>query len=321
MKAETLIVGSICIVAAAVAVGTPRAAAADGFVEPVGSIWVKAGYRSWFADREFAGPNDRNRSDSVELGDPIPFDSTVGGGEIQARSFELQLFVVPLERLEVGLFMPVWQQLRFSNANFRTVTTGTGDVRAQVGYQITPPDLPAATTVSTHLKIPTTQLEVDVRDVPLSEGQVDLAFQQATSWAPIPRLRLTGTTMFRYRFPGRFPGRTDTYKPGNEMVASLDVGGGPVDWLWLQGGVYALWSTGWELREGGGASRSEFRAFQEVRGTVYWQWGELIGGSEGALSGFAVDASVAWPFAGRDYPRGLNWAVALAWGGRVALPW
>ena len=116
------------------------------------------------------------------------------------------------------------------------------------------------------------------------------------------------------------PGGGERYKPGNEMVVAAQIGGGPVDWLWLKGGYYALWSTGWENRSGGTAGRSEFRAFQELRASVYWNWGRLVS-SSGPLEGFAVDTSVAWPFAGRDYPRGPNWSVGLAWGGRAKLPW
>jgi hypothetical protein len=265
--------------------------------------------RHWYADEAFAGPNDRATNEGVAIGDPIPFDRQTGG-EFEMVALEAQVVSVPVERLEVGVYMPVVQHVRFENANFRTVTTGTGDVRPHVGWQVTPAGGEAATTLALRAKLPTTRLEVDAEAVPLSEGQVDLAVEQATSWDPHPRLRLTGVTLFRYRAPGRLPDRDDTYKPGDEMVLRASVGASPLETVWVQAGYRGLWSTGWELREGTSAGRSRFRSTQEVRGGIYWKWGALVGGG---LHGFALDTSINWPVAGTDYPRGPTWAAAIAW--------
>jgi hypothetical protein len=308
--AAALLVGLAAVVSA---VGMPAEAdAADGFVGSQGDLWAKVAYRTWSADRTFAGPNDRNVFDDVALGDRIEFDPTTGG-QMEMDALEVQVEGVPLPRLKVGGYMPVVQRIRFENANFETVTTGTGDVRPYVGYQITE-DGEAATTVHVRGKIPTTSLSVEAASVPLSEGQFDLAVDQTTSWRPIQDLQLTMRTMFRYRAPGRLPSSGEAYKPGDEMVLDGIVGGAPVETVWVKAGYRGLWSTGWESRESGTAGRSDFRMVQELTGGVYWSVGDLVGG---ALEGFAVDASVTWPWTGRDYPAGLSWAVGLAWQRRV----
>lgn len=291
----------------------PERARADGFVAPKGTIWLKAGYRHWSADRTFAGPADYKPDGSVELGDPVKFDSREGG-EVELNAFEVQAEYVPIPRLVIGTYMPVFQGVRFQNANFVTETQGTGDIRPYVGYQITPSEGVASTTLYVRPKIPTTPIDTSFLSAPLSEGQFDLGFEQVTTWKPFPKLQFTGATLFRYRFPGTFPDSGEGYKPGNETVVRAIVGGAPVRTLWLKGGYRGLWSTGWENREEPGPERSTFRAYQQVLGGAYWNFGAFLGGP---ADGLAVDLSASWPFTGRDYPQGLTWAAGLAWSTRL----
>ena len=299
----------VALAAMFAALGLPSPASADGFVEPKGFVWTEIGYRIWSADETFAGPNARDLSGGVELGDRVPFDSTTGG-RMRMQALEAQLVAVPWSRIRLGLYMPLLQQVRFQNTNFETTTTGTGDIRPSVGYQVTPEGLDAATTLHLRAKIPTTTRSLDAASVPLSEGQFDLAIDQTTSWAPVDRLHLTLRTMFRYRAPGKLPTSGERYKPGDETVVEARIGGRPVRTLWLEAGYRGLWSTGWEQRASGTAGRTEFRMVQEVTGSIYWNWGNLIGG---AVDGGALDLSVAWPWTGRDYPAGPTFAAALAW--------
>jgi len=297
---------------AAATLWSPPSARADGFVAPKGTLWTKIAYRNWFADRTFAGPEDPRVSE-VALGDAIPFDPSVGG-ELELDAVEVQAEYVPLERLVVGVYFPVVQNIRFENETRLTETTGTGDIRPYVGYQITSPDSKASTTLYLRPKIPTTEFEVSEVTVPLSEGQFDLGVEQVTSWRPIPKLQFTGSTMFRYRFAGEFPGSGAEFKPGNEFVVRGIIGGQPVETLWLKGGYNALWSTGLENRETDTPERSDFRSFQQVIGGAYWNWGRFLGGE---AEGLALDASITYPFAGRDYPKGITWALGLAWSTRL----
>jgi len=291
----------------------PQSARAGGFVGERGSVWVKMAYRSWQADRTFAGPSDRAVSEGIELGDRIEFDPTTGG-QLRMHAFEIQFEGVPYPRLKTGVYAPVFQQISFENRNFETVTTGTGDVRPYVGYQVTPNDASAATTIHLRAKIPTTDIAVSSASVPLSEGQFDFGVDQTTSWRPIDRLQLMLRTLFRYRAPGKLPNSGEQYKPGNETVIDATVGGEPVESLWFKAMYSGLWSTGWESRESGTAGRSDFRMVQNVGGGVYWSFGDLIGG---AARGFALDATVLFPFNGRDYPAGPMWSAGVAWQGLV----
>ncbi|MFB6264822.1 MAG: hypothetical protein ABEL76_14530 [Bradymonadaceae bacterium] len=290
----------------------PDTAAADGFVREQGWIWAKLGYRSWWADERFAGPDDTQTNSNARLGKVVPFNRE-SGGSVGVKTLETQIVAVPLPRTELSVYFPVWQQMTLEDPTQRIVTTGTGDVRTSLEYQITDPGGDAATAVGTEIKIPTTKNEKALTAIPLSEGQVDIALYQATSWDVLPKLRLSLDTLFRYRMRGTFPGSTQEFKPGNEVEVGLSAGGQPVPTIWLSGGLRGLWSTGWtNITENGRATKSGHRNYQQVEGSLYWSWGRLIGGP---AKRFAIDLSASWPFAGWDYPRGVNWAVALAWGG------
>lgn len=291
----------------------PREVMASGFVGEQGSVWVKLAYRSWQADETFAGPNDRSLSDGIELGDRIVFDPTTGG-ELRMQALEVQVEGVPYPGLKTGVYAPVVQQIVFENRNFETVTTGTGDVRPYVGYQLTPDGASAATTIHLRAKIPTTEIAVSSASVPLSEGQFDVGIDQTTSWRPVDRFELTLRTLFRYRAAGELPNSGEQYKPGNETVIDVSAGGEPVESLWIQAMYSGLWSTGWESRESGTAGRSDFRMVQNAGAGVYWSFGDLLGG---AAEGLALDGAVVVPWTGRDYPAGPMWSAGVAWQTRV----
>lgn len=286
----------------------PGSALASGFAPDEGVLWLKLAYGRWTAEERFAGPFDRNTGQGIEIGDRIPFEVATGG-ELLIETLSLTAVFSPLERLVVGIYAPVYQRAEFENLNLISTTEGTGDLRPWIGYQITPDGLDLATTVNAHLKIPVTELPRELESIPLGEGQYDVAVEAVTTWAALPRLHLSGRTLFRRRF--EFDDGDRVIKPGDEFELGLDLGGGPTSWLWIRGGWSSLWSTGLEDRSGQGAvTLRERRQVHELFASAYVGLGGLVWKG---LDGFALDVGAALPVAGQDYPAGPSWAAGLAW--------
>jgi hypothetical protein len=284
----------------------------SGYAGEPGRVWAKFSYMNWQADEVFAGIFDRNESDGVELGDPIPFDTSIGG-RFDSQSVAANLVLNPIDRASVGLYFPVYQVASFEDDTFESTSTGTGDVWVSTGYQLTPDDLDVATSVGLQLKIPTTELPREFENVPLSEGQYDLAIEQVTTWAASSSIHVSLQTLLRRRFA--FSDGERVIKPGDEAELGLTVGGGPFSWLWLKAGYSGLWSTGAEDQSGSGAvSLISRRHVNEVMAGAYFEWGELI---SPALDTLALDVSASFPVSGQDYPRGLSWNVGVAWATQI----
>ncbi|MFP4600977.1 MAG: hypothetical protein ACLFVJ_22185 [Persicimonas sp.] len=284
----------------------------SGFVGEPGHTWVKLSYMRWQADEVFAGIFDRNASAGVGLGDPIAFDSSVGG-HFDSQAVATNLVFIPMERTRLALYFPVYQAATFEDDVFESTTTGTGDVWVSGGYQLTPDDLDVATTVGLQLKVPTTTLPREFENVPLSEGQYDLAVEQVTTWAVLPSVHISLQTLLRRRFA--FSDENRTIKPGDEAELGLAVGGGPLSWLWVKAGYSGLWSTGTEDQTGtGSVSLVSRRHVNEVMAGAYVKWGQLVGPS---LDSLALDASASFPVSGQDYPRGLSWSLGVAWSAQL----
>jgi hypothetical protein len=286
----------------------PAAASAGGFASPKGTWWSKVDYSSWAADGKFAGLFERDLANGVELGDHIEFDPSTGGSlDTQAVSLTTQF--VPIDRLVLGLHLPAFQRVVFEDSTFISETTGVGDLRPSIGYQVTPSGMSAATIVALDAKIPLSSPLAGFETIPLSEGQYDFAVRQETSWAPVGRLMITGMTLFRRRTV--FVDDDRRIKPGDEAEASLSIGGAPLSVLWLSAGLHGLWSTGSEDRSNPGAvSLRDRRQIQSFMAGAYLSFGRWL---PTALHGLALDLSTRVPVSGQDYPSGASWAAGLAY--------
>jgi hypothetical protein len=283
----------------ALVVLTPAAAQSQGFVGEVGSIWTKASYTQWSADSLFAAYNDRDKTVDVRIGDEIPFDRQTGG-TLTTRTLALDLVGVPLQRLELGAHVPVVQRVEFEDDTLVTSSTGTGDIRLSAGYQLTPPG-PVGTTFRVRVKIPTTEFPEELAEVPipLSEGQYDLAFEQASTWIVNDTVHLTARGLFRFRFENS----DAQIKPGDEAEFGASVAGAPIAWMWLRFGYDVLISTGKENRFDVVPSLSERKIVHDLGAGLYLKgpWG------------FALDLWGRHAVAGQAYPVGLTWSAGLAW--------
>jgi len=292
-------------------------AAAQGFLPPEGTIWVKVGYTSWSADERYAGPfnpEDLRYDGGTEPGTAIPIKLDSEGSSFSSLSLGLNLQIVPIERFVIGAYFPVYQVSEFTQSDIVTTTTGTGDVFAYLGYQLTPEGIDIGNTMFLHLKLPTTEAELEDLSVPLSEGQLDLALESATTWALLPNLHLTGRLLYRWRTEAtsQVGDVTARIKPGNETEVGIELGGAPTSWLWIRGGYRGLFASTQEDRTvANDILALEQRQIQSLEAGVYFQFGHWI---SPAIAGLALDTWYRHPVAGVDYLRGGMFGVGLAYG-------
>lgn len=310
----------------ALAFATASAASAEesGFVPPQGNVWMSAAFERWSADERYAGPfgadagfrglDPDNPGSPIESGDVVPIKLDVPESRSSSEAVVVKLRVAPLERVLTGVTLPAYQRSVFEQTGTRVTTAGTGDVFLVAGYQLTPRDLAVGSALYAEAKLPTTQLEVEDLSVPLSEGQVDLGVEQATTWAVLPALHVTGRLLLRHRFEAdaQVGGTRARIKPGDEMEAGVEVGGEPVRRVWLKTGYRGLWATASEDR----TLARHIRPI-EKRQIHWWQAGAYLGfgGWLGqALDGLALDLAFRYPLGGVDYLRGIAWSAGLAYG-------
>jgi hypothetical protein len=298
-------VAALLVVAASLLL--PTTATAGGFAPPKGTVWAKIEGSYWRANKRFAGIFDRDPG-AVRVGQRVNFDSATGGS-LRVSSLALSLVVVPIERLTVGAYWPALQSATFEDDTFIATTTGVGDLRPSLSYQMTPSTSKIGTTVGLDLKIPLSPLPVDFDNIPLSEGQWDVALRHETTWAAHHRIHLDLLTLLRVRTVFRDGARR--LKPGDEFEAALRVTAAPWKPLWLNVGVGALLSTGGEERSGSGAiTLIDRRRVMDARAGAYLDVGEV----GAALTGFGIDLWGRMPFYGEDYPAGSSFGAGIAFG-------
>lgn len=308
---QKLVMGATLVCACTVL--APLEASAAGFSvthafhPPAGRLWIGASYTRWAADKTYAGIFDRNLRNDIELGDPIDFDPSTGG-EFETTSFGLNVRFSPHERVQAGVFMPVWQITTFRDSTFESTSRGTGDIWSFVSWELFRGDR-AATAVALQVKTPTTSLPREFETVPLSEGQFDVAIEHSSTWNPVAPLYLTLNTLLRHRFP--FKDADRELKPGDEAEIGFGVGVAATDWLWLEARYDVLASAGFQDRSGTGAvSLADRRRIQTTSIGAYTEFGRFIAD---AVDGLAVDLRVTVPVTGQDYPIGWTYTAGLAW--------
>lgn len=317
-------VASVAVLVFTCAVASTVRAEEGGFVPSEGSVWTAVAFERWSADERYAGPfgpdpafrglDPANPGPQVEPGDTVPIKLDLPESRFATEAVIAKLRVAPLERLLVAVSFPAYRRSVFEQTGTRVTTEGTSDVFATAGYQLTPRGQAVGSALYAHVKVPTTEIELGDLSVPLSEGQVDLGVEQATTWAALPQLHITGSLLFRYRFEGsaRVGGTKARVKPGDEMEAGIEVGGAPVQRVWIKTGYRGLWATASEDR----TLANDIRPI-EKRQIHWWQVGAYLsfgGWLAPALDGLALDLGLRYPLGGVDYLRGVAWSAGLAYG-------
>ncbi len=283
----------------------PSTVFAGGFVSNPGSVFVKTAFQSWTADAVFAGQLQTDSDKGVELGDTAPFDE-VNGGEFKSQHLSISASFVPLERLQLDLFLPVLQFSTFKDRSFQSDSVGVGDLYLGGGYQVLKFDK-VGTTINLKSKIPLASPNEDQLSIPLSTGQFDFTAEQQTSWAAKPALQFTARTLYRYRLSAS--GETTDYDYRDELEFGFEMAGSPVDAVWLKLGVSSLWSLGSD--DPGTTERTENNGDQihDLYLGAYWGIGKYLP----VAKGLALDATFTVPYAGQDYPRGITWNAGFAY--------
>ena len=296
---------------------TPTAAFAQGFAPQKGSVWLKLGYIYGAADEQFAGRDTQQweQFGDVALGERTGFVSRQGqlvGGELFSHDVTLVAVWSPFDGVTTGLFVPMLRYVQYSNQtnNFTTRAVGPGDVKAYVGYQLTPRDQNVlGISAYTRLKIPTTFPFPYTNDALRGEGQVDVEFALENSVNTGPVL---------VNFGGTYRVRTDVEKDGNtaevgdEIELNASIGGAPLPWVWLSGGWSGMFGQEWTIfttEYGAPQERSIQREFQAVFAGAYLSVGQFIG-----VPGLAVDLWYKHPITGRDFTAIQSGGAGIAYG-------
>ena len=296
---------------------TPDSAyAISGFAPSARSAWAELGWSRWAADSQYAGPfgaGELSYDGGVDIGERVPISIDEDGGTFVNTSLSLSVRVTPVRGFSVGAHFPIRQTSVLELPSTRTTTVGTGDVFSWLAYQVAATDH-VGVSLSTHVKIPTTQATFESLSVPLSEGQTDIAFAQTTTFAPIDRLQLSARLLWRYRFAVKeeLGGSVTRIKPGNETELTAEIGGAAHRDVWIRAtysGLFAETSEDRTVPTFIGAR--ERRQLHNAELGAYVNFGRWIHAS---TDGMAVDAWYRHPLGGVDYLRGPSYGFGLAYG-------
>ena len=151
------------------------------------------------------------------------------------QNLALSLNLGITDRLDMGMYLPLRQRSLLALETIEREQIGFGDLWVNAGWRITPDDLAISSRIITDLKIPLSKTDFEVLTVPLSEGQVDVAVGQMTTWKTEMGIHLTGGMKFRYRAPvtEQVGGVEYELKPGNEFELFAEVAGEALSNTWL----------------------------------------------------------------------------------------
>jgi hypothetical protein len=290
----------------------PGEAAAQGFTPAEGALWAKLGYGYARATQDFSGVDDRLYAD-IALGTRNRFRSRQGelvGGTLQIHDTTLDVAWAPVDGFVLGGFVPVLKAVRYENPRpFQTKATGPGDILLYGGAQLTPrSERRIGVTAYAKVKVPTSHRYPYTNEALRGEGQVDVSGALGTSIVLAPGLYLNNTVELRHRF--QHHSAEGSADPGDELEASLSLGGGPVDGLWLTAGLNGLWGAPFRVKPAG---QDSFETRMERRfytGLVSAYWSGL--GAMMSAPGLALDVWFKVPLAGVDYPVLYSGGVGVA---------
>ena len=237
-RVGTVALGLVAAVAAASLAG-PRALAAQAICSaphsspslaqggsigtlPAGAGWVQLSLQGQRSTEGFNPSGARQ-----------PF---LGGSRFDTRSAYVTAAYGIAPGLEVWAQLPV-HRLTATGAAGRSEGSGLGDTRVALRVS---PDLvgwSAPFAVRFGAKLPGTDLPVDARVLPLTEGQRDLEVSVESGWSP-DALRAYVVAWVGYRW--RSENESERFRPGDERFAHAAVGGS-VGLVSLQLGIDALW--------------------------------------------------------------------------------
>lgn len=291
------------------------ARAENAYVFEPGTVWFKLGYSMWRADARFAGPfNDGvDLNQGNEPGDTTTLKAGDPRSELRVDAVDIELRASPLRNLLLRLNVPVYQRIAFSQSDATFDNDGVGDVRAFVGYALSSSESRLLTQARLHVKVPTTSARFEDGAVPLSEGQVDVGGELVGTWRALDNLWLSASLLYRHRFEVEADGAR--FKPGNEMEWSLQLEGGPVRSLWLKATLDSFTGQAWQdltlaNRERPIVTARDQRELLSTTVGAYWSFGELL---HPAVRTLALDLQLRHPWAGRDWPKGPQVFVGVAY--------
>ncbi len=296
---------SLALAFLAVASPARQAQAVSGYLPGPGTVWAKLGYFRWHAEERWAGIF----TPGARAGEGVAIDPGAETSAFDYWALTLDAQVVPLERLVVGLYVPIQQRLGLRRDGEELAEQGFGDVALYVGYQVTPRGLEVASSFFAHVRIPGAPVRLPGIPFPVSEGQVDLGIENVSTWSITRDLHLSGRLGYRIRLPSDRAAQLGD--PGDETEVGLELGGAPARRLWLRAGWAALFGRAQRVDPAFYGGQSIFqREAHALEVGAYLQVGDWLSDSVAPLS---VDAWYRQPIAGRDHPVGPSFGVGLSY--------
>jgi hypothetical protein len=258
---------------------------------PASAQWVQGGLGRVWAKATFMLQRTDERFDAA--GRRAPW---LGNGEADSRALFTDVIVGVTPRLDVWLLIPYFD-LRFRDAGDTLRTTGFGDIKAWVRWQVaalhsgqTPVALRAGA------KAPVGSSPLDAQIIPVGEGQWDLELfaELGHSFWPAPAY---AELWLGYR--ARFENSTKHKDPGGELVFLTEVGLTPWGRWLLKATLDGFFGRRWVVEGVQTATQRRIVTLQ------------LVGGVRTIASVWA-EGGVRLPLSGREFPAGPQLTAAIS---------
>lgn len=307
---------SVVQFAVVLALLAPNAANAQtAFPAGEGTIWAQTAVTYSASELRFAGPyrqGDLDYDGGRSVGDRIPISTDEDGGEFRFTAATISLRAGLTPRLSVGAYLVGIQRSVLSLETLEVQRTGVGDLWTEVAYLVTPLEWKLKFAPVVNVKVPLSRADFEVLSVPLSEGQVDIAFGGVATWVFASRANLSVGSRYRVRTPvtsevGAVELEVD---PGDELELHGQVSVAPIPSVWLTAGWRSTLATDARRRvEPFDWEPTEQRRLHALELSAYWTFLSL----EQWRSAFALSAFAQFPIAGVDMLAGPVFSGGLAW--------
>ncbi len=264
---------------------------AGGWTLEEGSLRMKSYFSYTNTTERFASKNLICGGTVCENGERSPF---FFNGEYTSYATFLGARYGITDRLEVRVLVPYYH-VRFTDQGNpdRPPTKDIGDILFSGRYQLT--DGRFAYSFRTQAKAPTGFFTKDAEVVPVGDGQWDLSLTNQFSFSlwPVPAY-LSLDAGYRFRF--RPPLERSNKAPGNEIIFRFEGGYDLTERFLLKGSVNGIIGREGELilsEDQVLINRDSDRRIVYAEPGIYWKKGK-----------WAVEASVKFPLAGKNFPAG-----------------
>ena len=300
----------------------PQKAQAGAWTLEEGAVWWKAAYFRLDSNRIFAN-KARSQflcdSEPVSPGDRIPYScDDPDGGRFVANVMFLEAAIGIHRRFDLRLQVPVIAKSFFDDEAVGTGDRekGIGDLRVS-GQVLLLPE-PVVLSLGWEVKAPTGEFEFDLGNVPLGEGQWDLAFKALIAKSFLNGKMWAGAEVgYRIRLPNDDLSR-DGIDFGDEVLAVIEGGGRPVKWLYIPLRLDLQWGFENEEKAFPGTRQNDRKVLSLQPGLMVNPFAHL---DNAVLKELGIEWGVRIPLWGRGWPADPVYFVGISGKVRAFTPY